>query len=867
MQKSNLFLYERLDMYWEDGFISQEIPERITDNLNPNLPLRDYQNEAFARFIYYLEDFKGKEKPYHLLFNMATGSGKTLIMAGLILYLYERGYRNFLFFVNSKNIIEKTKDNFINVAAHKYLFNQEVHIDGYSIALTEVATFDDTYPDDINICFTTIQQLHLDMTKQKENALTSEHFAEKKIVLLADEAHHMNVTTKSTQEQLKLFNSWEDTVLKIFTANTDNLLLEFTATTEYEDPDIVDKYRDKVLYRYDLKAYRSDKFSKEIEIVRSDFSPQDRMLQAIILNYYKQQVAAKHKIRMKPVILFKAQKTISQSQENKETFHKIIDTLTESDIDRIKQSEVDIVGQAFRFFAENNITTQALVRRLQAAFAPDYCLSVNDDKQAETNQILVNTLERDDNPIRAVFAVHKLNEGWDVLNLFDIVRCYETRDTRNNKPGNTTIAEAQLIGRGARYYPFTLPQNDDKYRRKFDTDTEHELRVLEELHYHSVNNSQYISEIRTALIAEGLMDEKTEKRHITLKTSFKGTDFYKNGIIYVNEQRVRDYQNIRSLDDLTPLKLKQRNYQHTIYAGSGSTTTILEDTDIENTTTTITDGNGRDVPINQIAQNIVFEAIARNPFYRFDNLKRIFPHLCSMQEFRKSENYLGGLAIHFRGDLSILKTNPAEKLRACCDILKALAQELEETTTEFIGTKTFNPREIKAIFSEKTLNFATHHPRVNYSDSEYDNIINASDWFAYKGITYGTDQERGLVKLLNRWWQNAQREYKTFYLIRNEAHIPIYDFDHGRKFYPDYVMYLQKRNGGTATYQIFIEPKGKHLQETDRWKENFLKQIQTKADTHVIAQDKHYRILGVGKFYNEDHENEFRDELDKTLHR
>jgi hypothetical protein len=27
---------------------------------------------------------------------MATGSGKTVMMAGLILYLYERGYQNFL---------------------------------------------------------------------------------------------------------------------------------------------------------------------------------------------------------------------------------------------------------------------------------------------------------------------------------------------------------------------------------------------------------------------------------------------------------------------------------------------------------------------------------------------------------------------------------------------------------------------------------------------------------------------------------------------------------------------------------------------------------------------------------------------------
>jgi type III restriction enzyme len=35
------------------------------------------------------------------------------MMAGLILYLYEQGYRNFLFFVNRGQIVEKTKDNFI----------------------------------------------------------------------------------------------------------------------------------------------------------------------------------------------------------------------------------------------------------------------------------------------------------------------------------------------------------------------------------------------------------------------------------------------------------------------------------------------------------------------------------------------------------------------------------------------------------------------------------------------------------------------------------------------------------------------------------------------------------------------------------
>ena len=148
------------------------MPESITQNLNPEFELRPYQEDAFASFIhYYNTDLPGKEKPLHLLFNMATGSGKTLIMAGLILYLYEKGYRNFLFFVNSTNIIEKTKDNFRNPRSSKYLFAENIHIKGKHVELTEVENFEGINEKSINICFTTIQKLHSDLTTEKRECL------------------------------------------------------------------------------------------------------------------------------------------------------------------------------------------------------------------------------------------------------------------------------------------------------------------------------------------------------------------------------------------------------------------------------------------------------------------------------------------------------------------------------------------------------------------------------------------------------------------------------------------------------------------------------------------------------------------------
>ena len=871
--QQRLFLYQRLDAL--SGFelsdlLDREIPDSITQNLNPAFEIREYQAEAFARFIHcFNEDFEGKCSPLHLLFNMATGSGKTLIMAGLILYLYEKGHRNFLFFVNSTNIIRKTQDNFLKPLTSKYLFDKEIYINGNPVKLTEVENFDGVNENDINICFTTIQQLHTDMTAEKENALTYESFADKKIALFADEAHHINVSTRS-RSQLELFESWENTVERIFESNEDNLLLEFTATHDYENSSMIEKYRDKVIYRYAFKNFRDDRFSKDVTLVHSDLDLQDRILQALILNQYKQQIAAKHRIQLKPVILFKAQKTIAQSQENKANFRRLIDELTGNQIDRIRASEVEVVQRAFRFFDERDISSEQLAQYLKSDFQERYCLSVNDEAEKEANQILVNTLEDKENPIRAIFAVQKLNEGWDVLNLFDIVRCYETRDTRYSRPGRTTISEAQLIGRGARYFPFTLSDNDtesdqsesdEKFRRKFDRDLDHELRVLEELHYHSVNDSRYISEIQTALREEGIIDETVVTRELKLRANFKETDLYKYGVLWVNKRAERDYQNVTSFADLADLSVRRKNHEHTIHAGFGGETAVMENEATGGTRNT----DIREVRLVDIEQNIVQSAIARNPFFKFATLKQYFPQLTSMHEFITSRNYLGGLAITFKGDFSYLEENPSEKLTACCNLLDKIETELRKQITDYEGTTEFHEERINAIFTGKKLKFSADNPRINPESQMFDEqFVSVRDWYAFNGL-YGTSEERGLIKFLSRWISQLEETYEDIYLLRNERHFSLYNFSDGRGFEPDFVLFLRETNGELLTYQLFIEPKGKHLMDQDRWKEDFLKEIRAKCDSQLLIENTKYSVVGVGAFYNEDHQDKFRTKFNKAL--
>ena len=864
---SEQFLYEQLDTLSDFGMLKKEMPDSITQNLKPAYELRPYQVEAFARFIHCLNnDFPSKQKPLHLLFNMATGSGKTLIMAGLILYLYEQGYRNFLFFVNADNIIKKTKDNFLNPISSKYLFNNNIYFKGEQVAVTEAENFEAVNEDNINICFTTIQKLHSDLRTEKENALTFDDFKKKKIVLLSDEAHHMNVSTKAqmelnlTGEDSKLVEkpTWENTVEKICIANDDNLLLEFTATFDDKTPAIVEKYRNKVIYRYDLVKFRNDKYSKDIEIVRSGFSLQDRILQAVILNYYKQSVATKYKIQLKPVILFKG-KTIPDSEKNKSDFHKLIDSLTRNDIDRIRRSEVSIIKQAFRFFDNHKTNSERLVRDLKTDFQEKYCLAVNSKVEREKYQVEVNRLEEENNPIRAIFAVQMLSEGWDVLNLFDIVRCYDTGSTGHNKIGKATIAEAQLIGRGARYYPFSLPpEHEDKYIRKFDEDLEHELRVLEEFHYHSINDLPYITEIKKALVQQGLMDEQTMTRKLKLKKKFKETDLYKYGVIWVNKQVPRDYQHVKSFEDLASLSVKKKWHEHIIYEGSGGVTGMIE----SDQTYTTRNKNSQNISLTNIKKNIVQTAIARNPFFQFASLKQYFPQLKSMHEFRTSDNFLGGLKITFRGSFSQWEDEVSEKLRACCDLLEKIEAELREKITKHEGTKYFFKEQIRDVFKAKILKFNAKSPRAD-ENHDAERIAKSEEWFAFNGL-YGTSEEKAFVQFLQTQLEELQKTYDGVYLIRNERHFYIYNFFDGKAFQPDFVLFLSKENGETLSYQLFVEPKGEHIENFDRWKEDFLKEIDTERKSELIIEDKNYRIVGL-PFYQERNENEFREALDEAL--
>ncbi|AHC14499.1 DEAD/DEAH box helicase family protein [Salinispira pacifica] len=863
-------LEQKITAFKELGQTLPEIPESIKSNLNSTFELRPYQEEAFSRFLFYYNNQTIRQKPSQILFHMATGSGKTLIMAGLILYLYEQGYRNFLFFVNSTNIINKTRENFLNPASIKYLFAESLSFSSKQVTVKEVDNFQAVNEDDINIVFTTIQGLHSRLNTPRENSLTYEDFSDKKIVLISDEAHHINAETKRKKDLTKtLFEevtSWEGTVNRIFRSNIENLLLEFTATADLSNEDVANKYFDKILFDYSLKQFRLDGYSKEVKVLQADISNIDRALQACLLSQFRRKIFEKNRLHIKPVVLLKSKK-IDDSKLFFDEFTDKIKTLKISDINKLNSATADnSIKEVFSYIKDNNINIQSLVDEIKEDFSEDKCIVVNSKSESEEKQIAVNTLEDPDNEYRAIFVVDMLNEGWDVLNLFDIVRLYNTRDknTKTGQIGKTTISEAQLIGRGARYCPFSLDITDPKFQRKYDEDIDNELRICEELYYHSAYNPKYIHELNEALHEMGIKPKESREIQLDLKFDFKESDFYNNGLVFLNQKIENDRKDIFSL----PTTITKQTHKVRLQTGYGIATAIFESEDSGNRTYKI-----KDFKISDFDNRVVRKALSKLDFYHFNNLKSFLPNIQSISEFIISEDYLKNVSIELEGPESVLnELRPEVELKILIEVLEKVSHTISSENVEFKGTKKFEPYYIKKKLKNKRLNIYVNDSgdqeygigQNETRNTELKMDLSEKDWYVFNE-NYGTSEEKYLVRYIDKMYEKLKEKYDTVYLVRNEKHFQIFNFQDGRPFEPDFLLFLSKKEQDISIqYQVFIEPKGEHLIQTDKWKEDFLKELKDQHKIEVLWKNKDFNILGM-PFYNERIKKQEFDDSFKTL--
>nr|WP_240659582.1 DEAD/DEAH box helicase family protein [Helicobacter pylori] len=775
-----------------------DLPTHITSNLKKEL--RDYQKKAIYN---YLEKRQSHPTQKHFMFEMATGSGKTLVMAALILECCKQGYQNFIFFVNSTSILEKTKLNFTDSASSKYLFSENININDENIEIKSINNLNESHNSTINIYFSTIQGLFSLFTKAKENAITLEDLKDQKLVFLADEAHHLNTETKKklNDSEASEKRNWESVVKLALEQNKDNLLLEFSATIPKEKS-VKDKYENLKVVTYTLKEFSEDKFCKNIySLSYENKELETRFLGACVSSLYKELLAQHHNIEnFKPCILFKSER-IEDSKENQERFNTFLENLSPLDLENFfHYSRNAFFKAAKNFFDERNYTPN-LVAFLQTKFKKSTQINTNNEKELEKGMLLLNSLEDRDNPKRVIFSVDKLNEGWDVLNLFDIVRL------KNKANQKDTIKDAQLIGRGARYYPFSYndfkPSRIEFYQRKFDFSNP--LSALERLDYHAVYDSEFIAKLKEELRELGLGFIEKEKTTIPLTPTKRFKCYYASN---TKDKK----KNLFNMDYSDSVEVKLKSLHVPLFAFSVREKKVDFKEENKGDRTYYIPHTLDKIPINYFLKALNLKNLD------FKTLKKAFKKHPFNNKVEFIERYISSLKTNFHKNQKF--DNNEILLKLAVYIIESLKDTLLKEQDKY---------EVSALELKE---FETHNKSL--SASEWEKDIPFYEWLLFKDMRkLDSNLEREFLGFINDHKEILDKKFKEWCVLRNDhfAELKVFCNIENSPFYaqgfePDFILFAQTHEDEFLGFTCYMEAKGEHLEPSNAWKKEFLEMLE-----------------------------------------
>src|SRR5699024_2192536 len=157
----------------------------------------------------------------------------------------------------------------------------------------------------------------------------------------------------------------------------------------------------------------------------------------------------------------------------------------------------------------------------------------------------------------------------------------------------------------------------------------------------------------------------------------------------------------------------------------------------------------------------------------------------------------------------------------------------------------------RASFSKLINNYQVELNKVNANISDYNEIVapqnmRDNDWFIYdKAIV--NKWESSFINFIYDYIDKLKDIYTNDYLIKNKRNVKVVKINDIRGFIQIFLLYLQDM---LCTYQMFLEPKGDHLRQQDKWKEDFLASLSERDDVEVLNENEDVRLLGI-KFYSE----------------
>jgi len=479
-------------------------------------PLRKYQMEALYILDYLLRCNDHKNEKRHLLeevdketqkkapflgYEMATGSGKTMLMGASLYFLNQKfDIKNFLIITPaSTDIYQKTIRNF-TIGGYDSVWADDTPFTFNLITgdnYTQNIFFDSSK--DANIFIFNISKFGLNATKTEKtwedaawkgkngNSINIREFLKgDKLVIITDEAHH-----HQTPAAKKIINDFHPTAV-----------LEFTATA-IEAERGQDKKNQQVVYKYDIRKFLEDGHGKLVRAVAlaneikktKDIILQSEKLKLITLFLIhllkKKAVLLDPKCReLKPLAFIKVKEDTTYTQK---VFDYIRNDLA-NDLENINIILEKIKGQDLE-------TTSLLTDLITDTYKGDLELIRSDIQRVANNTIFYyggsdketekkfHNIRK--NEVEVVVYMQRLDEGIDLPNIY-------TMAVVNDTETNFKTSVKQIIGRGVRL---------NKDVREFDDEPNPLIQQAERLHI-VCDQGKNFEEVITAIQQEFGLNNK-----------------------------------------------------------------------------------------------------------------------------------------------------------------------------------------------------------------------------------------------------------------------------------------------------------------------------------------------------------------------
>ncbi|EIN14776.1 Type III restriction modification system endonuclease subunit, Res [Mycoplasmopsis agalactiae 14628] len=277
----------------------------------------------------------------------------------------------------------------------------------------------------------------------------------------------------------------------------------------------------------------------------------------------------------------------------------------------------------------------------------------------------------------------------------------------------------------------------------------------------------------------------------SLKEDFKQSDFFKNGIIFLNKKEKLD-------KDTKIFPSQDGKYMH--HSLNEISKNYLHSKTLEL----------KNIDISLISKYV-------NSYREFDlkNLNDKFNKIDNVLDLFTMSDYFGEntVEVYFNNE-----NDYDESLNYSINIaLSNIASYIHNFSPVFTGSKQFYAYNLSNVFDiENTYNDESSY-KIDLSDKNW--YANACDSFTYQQHLFINYFKNKIVDQLN------QKDVK-FWLIKNnfQNEALIYTFDNAAKIVPNFYLFIETND---KKYQVLIETKENSKWMSDYWHENFFAELNT----------------------------------------